>query len=118
MPGASRSSARSKGGKPHSSAESERPRRSVEAVAQPLAAVGERDAAAAAQEQRRAHRGGQPPQRRADRRLGEVEAPGGLGDPAGLRHHREDAQEVQIEIAAIVRSMNTRHVFYVSYSLD
>src|SRR5207237_4237863 len=71
-----------------------------------------------AQEQGRAHRGGQPSQRRADRRLREVEALGRLGDPARLRHHREDPQQVEIEVAPEVPSMNIGHVSHISYSLD
>jgi hypothetical protein len=83
-------------------------------LAMQLAAAGrEGQAATLAREQRGADRGGQPAQRGAHRRLGDVEAVGGLGDRAGVGHRAEHAQQVEVEVPSIT----LRHVWHPSYSL-
>ena len=88
----------------------------VQAGAQPLAAAGQREAAAAAHEERRADRGGQPPQRRADRRLGEVEA---LAASVTLPVSATTAKtRRRLRSRSPISSINAGHVFHISYSLD
>ncbi len=86
----------------------------LDARAQTLTARGQGQATTLAGEQRRADRGGEPTQRRADGGLGEIEPPGRAGDAALLGDHREDPQQVEVEIPSITGA----HVSHPSYSLE
>jgi hypothetical protein len=70
-------------------------------IAKAASPAREHEAARAAREEPRADHHGQPPQRCADRRLGEVEAARRLRDAPGFGHDCEDAQKVEVEVSSI-----------------
>jgi hypothetical protein len=80
---------------------------------QALAPAGQRQPPAPPREEWSPHRGGQPAQGRAHRRLGQVQTAGRPGHAAALCHHREDAQQVEVQISSIIFV----HVFHIAYSL-